>query len=131
MSARLSFSPRCCRAVAENAINHAKKRLVFIYHEATSILLGSKNVLNLVYFWIFQRYPVCAHPPSHTNGIPPWAHRPFCYSTKEPGSSDIFIQIYTRGSKEWRYSFDRSCAHSKILQIVMKYRSIHIRFQNS
>ena len=58
-------------------------------------------------------------------------NRPFSYSTKEPGSSDIFIQIYARGSKEWRYSFDRNCAHSKTLQIVMKYRSIHIRFQNS
>ena len=60
-----------------------------------------------------------------------WKNRPFSYSTKEPGSSDIFIQIYTRGSKEWRYSFDRNCAHSKTLQIVMKYRSLHIRFQNS
>ena len=27
---------------------------------------------------------------------------PFSYSTKEPGSSDIFIQFYTRGSIEWR-----------------------------
>ena len=30
------------------------------------------------------------------------ANRPFSYSTKEPGSSDIFIQFYTRGSIEWR-----------------------------
>ena len=29
-------------------------------------------------------------------------HRPFSYSTKEPGSSDIFIQFYTRSSIEWR-----------------------------
>ena len=29
-------------------------------------------------------------------------NRPFSYSTKEPGSSDIFIQFYTRGSTEWR-----------------------------
>ena len=29
-------------------------------------------------------------------------NRPFSYSTKEPGSSDIFIQFYTRGSIEWR-----------------------------
>ena len=28
-------------------------------------------------------------------------NRPFSYSTKEPGSSDIFIQFYTRGSIEW------------------------------
>ena len=47
VSARLSFAPRCCRAVAENAI----KPLVFMYHEAMSRFLGSKNVLNLVYFW--------------------------------------------------------------------------------
>ena len=29
-------------------------------------------------------------------------NRPFSYSTKEPGSSDIFVQFYTRGSTEWR-----------------------------
>ena len=58
-------------------------------------------------------------------------NRPFSYSTKEPGSSDIFIQFYSQGSIEWRWSFDHNCAHSKILQIVMKYRSIHILFQNS
>ena len=29
-------------------------------------------------------------------------NRPFSYSTKEPGSSDIFIHFYTRGSIEWR-----------------------------
>ena len=45
MSARLSFSPNYCRAVAENAI----KSLVLMYHEAMSIFLGSKNVPNLVY----------------------------------------------------------------------------------
>ena len=28
-------------------------------------------------------------------------NRLFSYSTKEPGSSDIFIQFYTRGSIEW------------------------------
>ena len=38
VSARLSFSPRSCRAVAEDAI----KPLVFIYHEAMSTFLGSK-----------------------------------------------------------------------------------------
>ena len=58
-------------------------------------------------------------------------NRPFSYSTKEPGSNDIFIQFYTRGLIEWRWRFDCNCAPSKILQIVMKYRSIHIRFQNS
>ena len=30
------------------------------------------------------------------------SNRPFSYSTKEPGSSVIFIHFYTRGSIEWR-----------------------------
>ena len=47
MSARLSLSPKYRRAVAENAI----KPLIFMYHEAMSIFLGSENVLNSVYFW--------------------------------------------------------------------------------
>ena len=29
-------------------------------------------------------------------------NRPFSYSTKEPGSSVIFIHFYTRSSIEWR-----------------------------
>ena len=29
-------------------------------------------------------------------------NRPFSYSTKEPGSSDIFTHFYERGSIEWR-----------------------------
>ena len=41
VSARLSFSPKYRRAVAENAI----KPLIFMYHEAVSIFLGSTNVL--------------------------------------------------------------------------------------
>ena len=45
VSAGLSFSLKYYRAVAENAI----KPLVFMYHEAMSILLGSKNVLNLAW----------------------------------------------------------------------------------
>ena len=47
MSARLSFSPKYCRT-AENSI----KPLVFMYHEAMSIFLGSQNVLNLSYLWV-------------------------------------------------------------------------------
>ena len=47
VSARLSFSPKYRRAVAENAI----KPLIFMYHEAMSIFLGSTNVLIKVYFW--------------------------------------------------------------------------------
>ena len=66
VSARLSFSPKYCRAVAETAI----KPSVFMYHEAMSIFLGSKNVLNLVYSWVFQKYPVSG-PPSHINRSPP------------------------------------------------------------
>ena len=46
VSARLSFSPKYRRAVAENAI----KPLIFMYLEAMSIFLGSKNVLISVYF---------------------------------------------------------------------------------
>ena len=48
LSARLSFAPKHCRLVAGNAI----KPLVFMYCEAMSISLGSKNVLNLVRFWV-------------------------------------------------------------------------------
>ena len=48
MSARLSFSPKYYRTIAENAIKH----LVFVHHEVLSIFLGPKNVLNLVYFWV-------------------------------------------------------------------------------
>ena len=47
VSARLSFSPKHCRAVAENAI----KLLIFMYLEGMSIFLGSKNVLISVYSW--------------------------------------------------------------------------------
>ena len=46
VSARLTFSPKYSRAVAENAI----QPLVFMYQEPMSKLLGSKKVLNLVYF---------------------------------------------------------------------------------
>ena len=63
MNARLSFSPRYCRAVAENAI----QPLVFIYYEAMSICLGSRNVQNLVFF--FQKHPV-SDPPSRIE-VPP------------------------------------------------------------
>ena len=56
-------------------------------------------------------------------------HRPFSYSTKEPGSSVIFIHFYTRRSIQWRYSFDPYCANSKILQNEAKYRLILILFR--
>ena len=47
VSARVSFSPKHCRAVAENAI----KPLIFMYLEGISIFLRSTNVLISVYFW--------------------------------------------------------------------------------
>ena len=46
MGARRRFSAKYCRAAAENA----RKPIVFMHNEAMSILLGSQNVLNLVYF---------------------------------------------------------------------------------
>ena len=46
VSARVSFPPKHCRALAENTI----KPLVVMYHEAISILLGSKNVVSAAYF---------------------------------------------------------------------------------
>ena len=67
VNARLSFSSKYRRVVAGNAI----KPLVFRYHEAMSIFLGSKNALNSVYFWVFQKYTVSDPPPPHTNRSPP------------------------------------------------------------
>ena len=44
----------------------------------------------------------------------------------------FFLYIfYARVSNEWRESFDCNCSYPKILQNVMKYRSIQARFQNS
>ena len=70
VSARLSFSPKYRRAVAENAI----KPLIFMYLEA--IFLGSTNVLISVYFWglkfpkfsifwVFQKFTVSDPPVTH------------------------------------------------------------------
>ena len=61
VSARLSFTARYCKAVAENAI----KPLIFMYHEAMSIFLGSTNVLKLVYFWVFQKYTLSDPPVTY------------------------------------------------------------------
>ena len=71
VSARPSFSTKYCRALAENVT----KPSFYMYHEARSIFLGPKfvlnlayfwveyifgvlNVLNLVHFWVFQKYTV-------------------------------------------------------------------------
>ena len=76
VSARLSFSPTYCRAVAENAI----KPSVFMCHEARNrfsgsknvpnfvyfwieYILGSRKVLNLVYFWVFPKNILASDPP--------------------------------------------------------------------
>ena len=56
-------------------------------------------------------------------------NKPFSYSAKETGSSVIFIHFLARGSIEWRENFYHYCAHSKILQIVAKCRSILILFR--
>ena len=76
VSARPSFSPKYCRAVAKNAI----KPLIFMYHETMSIFLGSTSVLISVYFWVeyifgfkmsvFQKHTV-SDPLSLTNKSPP------------------------------------------------------------
>ena len=51
VSAKLSFSPKYCSAVAKKAIF---KTSSFIYHEAICIFLGFKNVVNVVHFWVFK-----------------------------------------------------------------------------
>ena len=50
VSARWSLSPKYWIASAEKSM----KPFVFMYHEAMVIFLGSKNVLNLVYFLVSQ-----------------------------------------------------------------------------
>ena len=49
--AKLNFSPTYYSVVAENAI----KPLVFMHHEAMSIFSEPRNVLKLVYFWVFHK----------------------------------------------------------------------------
>ena len=59
VSARPSSSRKYSFAVAEKAI----KPLLFMHHKAISTFLGSKIVLNLVYFWVFQNYAVSDPSP--------------------------------------------------------------------
>ena len=99
VSARLSFSPKYCRAVVKNAI----KTFIFMHDEARSIFLGSKDVPNLVYFWVaytfgvrnalnlvyflaFQKYPVSDPPP-------PSRHIPIEVS---PWGGDLIVRGLTR-----------------------------------
>ena len=60
----VSFSSKCCSTFAEKA----KIPLVFMYHEAMNAFLGSRNVLNLVYFGVFKKYAVPDTLP-HTNRV--------------------------------------------------------------
>ena len=69
---RQSFSPNYCSAVVENAM----KPLYFMYQETMSIFLGSRNVVNLLYFWIFLKYAV--YDPLE---VPPCGPLPLCVST--------------------------------------------------
>ena len=66
VSARLSFSPNYCRAVAETAIKH----LVFMCHEAMSVFWVLKKVPNLVYFWVFKII-LCLTPRHIPIKVPP------------------------------------------------------------
>ena len=63
VNARLNFSPKYYRAVAEKAT----EPLLFMYHEAMSIFLGSQNALNLVYFGFFKNFMCLTLPPSRIN----------------------------------------------------------------
>ena len=50
---------------------------------------------------IFQHHSTILALPSNVKRIPVFINnRPFSFSTKEPGSSIIFIHFYTRGSIE-------------------------------
>ena len=54
VSAGVNFSPKYCSKFVEKAM----KPLVFMYHEAMSISLGSKNFLKLVSLSIFPKCSV-------------------------------------------------------------------------
>ena len=62
--------------------------------------LASEKVSNLVYFLIFSSLFIAHASPNHFPFSLFDPNRPSSYSTKEPGSSVIFIQIHTRGSIE-------------------------------
>ena len=48
VTAGLNFSPIYFSA----AVKRAMKPVIFMYHDAISMFLGSKNVLNLVHLWV-------------------------------------------------------------------------------
>ena len=61
------FSPKYCSAFAEKAM----KPLGFMHYAAMSMFLGSKNFLNLIHFWVFQRFPMSDIPHHIPVEVPP------------------------------------------------------------
>ena len=80
-------SQRSQKSPLNNKINNARNS--FLEYDLENPLVAAATNSDLNDFVIFL---ITAVP----------RNRPFSYSTKEPGSSDIFIQFYTRGSIEWR-----------------------------
>ena len=77
-----------------------EESLVFKYHEETSIFLGSKNVLYLVYFWGFQKQAVSdPPPPSHTHRGSPWDDSELFYFFPDVqclvGKTDAGLEYYS------------------------------------
>ena len=99
------FSQRYCSAVAEKAM----KPLVFMHHEAMSKFLGSRNVQNLVYFWVFQKYAV-SDPLSHTNrSPPPWGSDRVKYCLQwrtQEGNGGVWTPHFP---KSWSSRFTQKC----------------------
>ena len=77
------------RLLANLSTYYKSKWCVLVPSKLKDILAPSTCIrLRFVNAYVFR--PYCS------------TNRPFSYSTKEPGSSDIFIQFSTRGSIEWR-----------------------------
>ena len=106
------FSPlqKKYRKIVLNVILHFKKdeneRQQAVSFRATISTNGSKSTSNYCYPTSYPMTLQCLYPiqagkrwETQSNGI---CNRPFSYSAKEHGSSDIFIHFYTRGSIEWR-----------------------------
>ena len=76
------------------------------YHTDFTLLKETKTHPYVVrlerYRWIVKRSTIVdlPHRPEFLQNT--IGNRHFSYSTKKPGSSNIFIQLYTRGSIEWR-----------------------------
>ena len=61
VSARLSFSSQYYTGAAEKTMTP----FVFMYHEGKSLFLGSKNVLNFVFFLVLFKNMLCLIPSHH------------------------------------------------------------------